>query len=168
MRSLSVEELRSLFEYSPDTGAITSSEGRADLLRGDGYHVVRTHGRTYLAHRLAVLLMTGDWPTDIVDHRDLNRGNNVWANLRQATRRQNQQNHATQARNTSGVKGVSWVASRSKWVAQLSIDGRTKNLGRYQTKEEAEAVVRAARETYHGEFANHGSRDERQTDCRHG
>lgn len=157
MRNSEAEEYLLRLKYCPDTGKITDNQGRVDVLRGDGYRAVRTHGETYLAHRVAVLLMTGEWPSQIVDHRDLNRGNNVWTNLRQASRRQNQQNHPMQTRNTSGVKGVSWVTSRGKWLAQLSINGRTRNLGRFQSKAEAEAVVRAARETHHGEFANHGT-----------
>jgi len=44
--------------------------------------------------------------------------------------------------NTSGVKGVSWDKSRDKWKAYTKVSGKTKNLGRYSTKEEAEEILR--------------------------
>lgn len=43
--------------------------------------------------------------------------------------------------NTSGIKGVSWDRSRNKWLAFKRANGKTKNLGRFNTKEEAERVV---------------------------
>jgi len=38
---------------------------------------------------------------------------------------------------SSRYKGVSWQASRGKWYAQIRIDGRTKNLGRFDEEEDA-------------------------------
>lgn len=42
--------------------------------------------------------------------------------------------------NTSGYKGVAWDKSRNKWVAYIKLNGKTKNLGRFSTKEEAIAA----------------------------
>lgn len=39
--------------------------------------------------------------------------------------------------NTSGITGVSWDSSRKKWLAQIRIDGKKKNLGRYCSQEDA-------------------------------
>ncbi len=38
---------------------------------------------------------------------------------------------------SSRYKGVSWQASRGKWYAQIRIDGRSKNLGRFDEEEDA-------------------------------
>lgn len=50
--------------------------------------------------------------------------------------------------NRSGHKGVSWDSRRGKWLASVKINGKMKNLGRYQTKEGAvEAIYQAQLET---------------------
>ena len=53
----------------------------------------------------------------------------------------------------SGVRGVRqdkrW---RGKWQARITVDGATKSLGAYETKEEAAAAYAEAAAKYHGEF----------------
>jgi len=41
---------------------------------------------------------------------------------------------------SSRYKGVSWQKGRQKWYAQIKIDGRSKNLGRYEREEDAAAA----------------------------
>lgn len=43
-------------------------------------------------------------------------------------------------RNTSGFRGVTWDKARERWAAILRVDGRTNNLGRFATAEEAAAA----------------------------
>ena len=50
------------------------------------------------------------------DHRDCDKGNNRWTNLREATHSQNNANRRIW-KNRSGVKGVRPI--RSKWQAWL-------------------------------------------------
>ena len=52
--------------------------------------------------------------------------------------------------NTSGVTGVSWDKLRNKWIAHI----KRKNLGRFNTKEEAIKVRKQAEIEYFGEFRN--------------
>lgn len=48
---------------------------------------------------------------------------------------------------TSGIKGVSWRASRKRWMATLRVDGKTIGLGQYTNKYDAgRAVTRATLE----------------------
>ena len=62
--------------------------------------------------------------------------------------------YLTPKNNKSGYKGVYWSKERKKWCAQITINNKTKGLGRYDTIEEAiEARKKAAKE-YYGEFAN--------------
>lgn len=90
----------------------------------------------------------------IVDHINHNGLDNRKSNLRVCTSGQNTCNCLTSKNNKSGHKGVYWSKERKKWCAQISINNKTKGLGRYDTIEEAiEAREKAAKE-YYGEFAN--------------
>ena len=44
---------------------------------------------------------------------------------------------AEAVRNTSRYRGVSWHKQKSKWVAQIGIDGSTKHLGYFESEEDA-------------------------------
>lgn len=48
------------------------------------------------------------------------------------------------AGNTSGIRGVSWSKRDSRWTASIMINGRQKNLRRFDTIEEAAAAYKAA------------------------
>jgi hypothetical protein len=51
--------------------------------------------------------------------------------------------------NKSGYTGVCWDKSRNKWAASLKIDGKTKNVGRFLTKEEAHSALCEFRNLHH-------------------
>lgn len=51
-------------------------------------------------------------------------------------------------KNTSGIRGVAWDKSRNKWVASLKVNGKNKNLGRYDSKEQAAQAL----ENYKADF----------------
>jgi hypothetical protein len=91
-----------------------------------------------------------------VDHKDGNGLMNARWNLRDATHAENMHNSRAPRDNKSGVKGVHWDSERGKWAAQVRVDGRGRNLGRFETKEDAEVAVSVARASLHGEFANSG------------
>ena len=58
----------------------------------------------------------------------------------------------TAKNNTSGVRGVTWDASKGKWMAQINFQKKHYYLGRYNTKEEAAAVRKIAEEKLFGDF----------------
>lgn len=90
-----------------------------------------------------------------VDHDDHNGLNNQRYNLHVATRTQNNNNRQKQGGMTSQFKGVSWDSKRGTWRACITIDGRTKHLGRYKKSDErlaARAYDNEARDRY-GSFA---------------
>jgi HNH endonuclease len=162
MPPLTAGRLRELLHYDPLTGLFTwlltvGRRGKAGRVAGcvneaTGYVVVRIDGANYQAHRLAWFYMTGDWPTVLIDHEDTDNGNNLWTNLREATHSQNQCNRGSNCRNTSGYKGVSWMARQRKWRAVV---GRT-HLGCFTDKEQARLAAVAGRIKHHGDFANQG------------
>lgn len=162
---LTQDRLRELFDYDQDTGVFTrkvfmGGTARAGSIAGSkhcrGYIVISVDHKRYLAHRLAWLYVHGTWPIDNIDHVNLNRMDNRITNLREASTADNNYNQAIRCDNTSGIKGVSWVSKRRKWLAQCSVNGKNKNLGLYEDKMEAKCVVEKYREANHGEFANHG------------
>ena len=74
-------------------------------------------------------------------------------NLRPCTQSQNNANQAQIPGNTSKYKGVSFVASRNKWVAQLRFNGRYVKVGRFKNEiDAAKAYDKKAFECW-GDFA---------------
>ena len=97
--------------------------------------------------------MTGEWPSRQVDHKDTDRSNNRWANLRLATGSQNKANMGKRADNKSGYKGVSWYSQTSRWVAQIRFEGKSKTLGYFLDPVKAHAAYCEAAARLFGEFA---------------
>jgi hypothetical protein len=163
--SLTVQQLKDFLHYDPATGHFTwiKSAGKrsyvglkAGCVNTIGYWQIGFAGKRRSGHRLAWLYMTGEWPAQEIDHINLNRSDNSWANLRQANRVSNSGNAPCHKDNKTGVKGVSWNEERRKWVAQICIGGRQTNLGRYDSVKEAHAAYCEAAAVQFGEFARFG------------
>lgn len=121
---------------------------RSDLQRST-YYCISNNSEWRRIHRLIMGVTDKDIVVDHINHNGLD---NRKSNLR--TSGQNTCNCLTSKNNKSGHKGVYWSKERKKWCAQISINNKTKGLGRYDTIEEAiEAREKAAKE-YYGEFAN--------------
>lgn len=162
-RSMELSRLKELLEYDPNSGIFTwkisrgsAKAGSSPRPNGEGYLKVKIDGKHYQCHNLAWLISTGSWPEDLIDHKDCDTTNNRLCNLRPATRKGNADNASKRKDNKSGVKGVSWKATHSKWVAQCSHLGRVHYLGLFEKLEDAAKVVAAFRDENHGDFANHG------------
>lgn len=153
---LTVERLRSLLRYNPRTGVFVwvarSSPHSLNIVIGtqagaptkDGnYGRIMVDGVRYYTHVLAWLYMTGDVPTDEVDHRDRTRSNNRWSNLRAATRKQNTENR--------DVEGVDWMPRLGKWRARIFHNGHSRYLGVFKSIK----LARAARRKAVREFFTH-------------
>jgi len=125
---------------------------KAGCLDPLGRTLIRIDGTLHLASRLAVFWMTGRWPRHQVDHHNLNKTDNRWANLRPCTQSQNLGNRRMQARNKTGFKGVAF-SSKNRYKAQIAIDNRKVFLGCFETAEQAHAAYVAAAKKVFGEFA---------------
>lgn len=112
------------------------------------YIKIWADGRLYFAHQLVFLWHHGYVP-DVIDHIDGDSLNNRIENLRAVTRSQNAQNCSKRPKNTSGYKGVYWRKKEQVWSAQITVDYKCKNLGRFETKEEAYLAYQAAAAKYH-------------------
>ena len=118
-----------------------------------GYVQIQIDGVFYKAHQLVWLYVYGYIP-DEMDHRNGNRHDNRPANLRKATRAQNNANSDRQT-GEGGLRGVTWFARDLKWQAQIKIDGRSKHLGYFDTVEQAHVAYLNAADIVHGEYAFH-------------
>lgn len=120
------------------------------------YRSIRLNGITFYAHRLAWAHHYGEWPAAglQIDHINGNGLDNRIDNLRLATPGQNGANRGAQSNNSTGLKGVGFHKASGKYRAFLTLNGRSKHLGLYETPELAhEAYKAAAREAF-GDFAS--------------
>lgn len=85
---------------------------------------VMIRGRFYKAHRLAWVWMTGAWPEFELDHINLDKADNRFANLRQATHAENGSNRIPQSNNTSGYKAVNFSVRAKLWRARAKVRGK--------------------------------------------
>ena len=155
---LTAARVRELFNYNSETGALTWAfnvgptarvGGIAGSLEKKGYRSIGVDGSYYKAHRLIWLHVTGQWPIGQIDHKDGDKDNNRWDNLRDVTSTVNQQNtRAAVASNRScGLLGV--TPNRKRWKTSICIDGVKRHLGTFDTAEEAHAVYLAAKRKHH-------------------
>lgn len=165
-RQITLERARLFFSYDPDSGALAWKQrpspwkptgGRAGYIGNQGYVVVGFERNIYVAHQLIWLLHHGEWPSAQIDHINGDRADNRIANLRLATRAQNQANRGKQKNNTTGFKGVVRSHSSKSFTAGIWKDRKFNYLGSFATAEAASAAYELAASRLHGEFA-HGNR----------
>jgi len=177
--ALTAAYVRSILHYDPETGEFRWKERTPDMFApgrrpvewscktwnsknagnvagvdcGRRYLRIGISGRDYYAHRLAWLWITGEWPLGEIDHINLDKSDNRWSNLREATHSQNTMNRPRRIDNTSGCKGVVWDRSRNKWAARIKLPERNKHLGRFSDREDAARAYELAALEHFGEFA---------------
>ena len=155
---LTAQRLRELLSYEPETGHFRHLLRRSGVTLGalagcvatNGYAYISIDGRKYCAHRLAFLHMTGEWPIEDVDHINCDPTDNRWANIRSVSRKVNNQNRRrTRSDNTSGFMGVSRCMDGDKWRARVMLNQREVHLGRFDTREAAQAAYLKAKRQLH-------------------
>lgn len=159
---LTQARLKELLSYDPETGIFlwlspTSNRVKRGQQAGSnshGYLTVRLDHRLHKLHRLAWFYMTGNWPAQMIDHRNGQRADNRFANLREANVKENNRNVSRQANNTTGFKGVSRHGVNFR--AECYADGHRIRVSGFETPEAAAQAAQHSRSKLHGEFANHG------------
>lgn len=136
------EELRRIFDYNPDSGALVfktkrgkmNSGKQAGSIVGNGYMIVGLGGRNYqLVHRVIWSLVYGEIPPDmVIDHLNGDRADNRISNLRVVSRADNLRNQKLRKDNKSGFPGIHFIKNKNKWVVKV-------NVGTYSSLEEAVA-----------------------------
>ncbi len=92
-------------------------------------------------------------PNVCVDHINGNGLDNRRENLRFCNQSQNLSNVGKRSNNKSGYKGVTFESQTSKWRASITVNYRTKHLGRFNSPEEAAHAYDKAALELHGKFA---------------
>ncbi len=142
-----LERIRRAVSYDPATGIFARPDGRrADRPAAKGYRCVTVCGQTFLAHRLAVLLVTGSLPKAVVSHDNGDPGDNRWNNLTDVTHSANMHNPGTEALNWTGFRGVNWTGYSYRGSIQLG--GIRYQKAGFGTAEAAAEWVEARRAEY--------------------
>lgn len=162
--SLDLNKLKSTLDYNSETGDFTclinrSSNSRkgdvAGNLEKNGYIRIVISGDKYYAHRLAYFYYYKVWP-DFIDHINGDRSDNRISNIRNVDKPENARNKRISSRNTSGVQGVCWYKKSKKWVAKITHQGKSINIGYYLDKVDA-IKARKDAEAKYGFHINHGT-----------
>lgn len=122
---------------------------------GRGYRQGAIDGRPYYAHRIIWALHYGEWPPQDIDHIDHNRSNNRLSNLRAVDRSVNMRNSSRSKANKSGATGVYWNNSRSKWKAEIVVNGKSKSIGCFDSFDDA-VIARSKANAEYNFHSNHG------------
>lgn len=159
MRGVTADRLRFLLDYDADSGIFTWRGRTSNRVKigsiagsrhGAGYVQINVDGSNFLAHRLAWLHAHGTWPKGTVDHINGDRTDNRLLNLRDVSQGVNNGNVRKLPRhNTSGLLGASWCAADERWAAHISVDGKSRFLGNFDTADDAHAAYLTAKRRLH-------------------
>jgi len=172
-------QLKELLHYDPITGVFTWNERPLETFKtnkafnswnarfsntkagtqrnysGKKYVFIKAKDKSYRAHRLAWLYMTGSFPKEQIDHIDGNGLNNSFANLRSVTQKENAKNLKLSANNSSGFTGVTWDVKQNKWRAGIQVNKKYIYLGAFTDIADAISARKEAN-IKHGFHENHG------------
>ena len=156
---VSQAEVKKLFRYDPETGEFwrrKKTKGcRFDRPVGNistnGYQriwVGGKSGKNYQSHQLVWLYMTGQWPVLDIDHKNGDRLDNRFENLREITRSSNLQNSLV-CKKGSLIKYRGVTKNKKRFASGITADKVRYHLGTFDTAEEAYQVYLDAKKILH-------------------
>lgn len=162
MKSMPVEEVRRLFDYSNEAGGLVwkvsparavKPGSRAGTHNGEGYRTVCIKRNFFLEHRLVWAHVYGAWPSLQIDHINGVRDDNRISNLRDVSPSINQQNKRSAPKSSkSGVLGAH-LRSNGTYQPKIRVDGRCVALGTFKTAQEANEAYLSAKRKHHEGYA---------------
>jgi len=157
-------ELKKFLNYNPLSGIFTWRKSTntsikigsiAGSLNQNGYINIVIKKKSYKAHRLAVLYMTGSMPSDHIDHENHIRSDNRFINLKDVSQHENNKNASKRKDNKSGVTGIIWNKKYNKWQSRITVNKKLINLGLFEIFSDA-INARMNAEALYGFHKNHG------------
>ena len=158
--ALALPELESLLRFDAGAGRFywrvdrrggAKAGDKAGTSKPGGYVAIHFCGRLLYAHRIAWLFVHKVWPEGVIDHRDGDPANNRPSNLRDVSQGRNLENQrrAHRSNKSCGLLGASFDTRTGRWLAKISVNNRTLNLGRHDTAEAAHAAYLVAKRDLH-------------------
>ena len=147
----SISGYEGLYEVSNfgNVKSLTNDKILKPCLGSRGYYMVRVYkdnkGNTMSIHVLVAMAFLGHKPDGykiVVDHIDNNKLNNHVSNLQLISNREN--TSKDKKNGTSKYTGVTWYNASNKWLAQIAINSKKKNLGLFETEDEAHEAYQKA------------------------
>jgi hypothetical protein len=158
MTNLTVEQLKKALFYDKDSGLFYRKLNNDKVkqipsgsISKNGYVTIRVMSKLYYAHRLAWLYNFGAFPNQHVDHINNVRTDNRIDNLRDVSRYGNNQNlKKAQKNNKTKFLGVSFSGNKqSPYRARIFINGIQKQIGLFQSAEEAHFAYLQEKKKHH-------------------
>ena len=156
-------------ELSTRNGSFLISASDLEKVKRFGWNItVDVNGKKYVTTKkknknyyfdLHRFLMEETNPEIVIDHVNSDGTDNRRSNLRRATYRQNSFNRIVSKRSSTGIKGVFFDKERNKYVARIKVDGKYKNLGRFEDINDAANAYKEAAELHYKEFSRLSSLD---------
>lgn len=163
--NLTAASVRELFDYDPETGALTHAHSKknnavkagadAGAVDSDGYWRTSIDGVSFRVHRLVWLHFHGSEPSGQIDHINGVRTDNRICNLRDVLPAVNSQNirHAPAGKRSGLLLGVAATKRSARpYRSQIRINGRLTFLGEFITQEEAHCAYMEAKRRAHPGF----------------
>lgn len=126
---------------------------RSIWLHHTGYAYTKIEGKIHSVHRLLVQLIYGPIPKGFeVDHKNRDRLDNRWRNLRLVLKAHNAANCKKPKSNSTGFKGVHFHKKNKRFVAYIGKSPRV-YLGSFKTAELAARAYNKAAKSRYGKYA---------------
>ena len=141
-----IEDCDNLYQISTFGRVKSLNFGKEKILRqgvsGRGYLVVCLYKigakKTINVHQIVAEIFLNHTPCGmrlVVNHKDFNKINNHVSNLEIITQREN--TNRKHIKSSSVYTGVCWHKKTKKWVSEISINGKLKHLGLFDSEIEA-------------------------------
>lgn len=146
--------IKEKLSYDPETGIFTwTAPTKGNRIQGNqagsvtsqGYRSIEIDGNQIRSNRLAWWWITGHWPEKEIDHKNQNKLDDRFENLRDVSASVNCHNRKQYNQKEKSGQLPMGVYLRKgklgdKYRAMIGVEGKLKHLGTFSTPEEAETV----------------------------